>query len=125
MPPKREKIRKSDSHSDSDSEETKPLIRSPKKAKKTPNSPRKERKLWTDVEEAQLWQAINDIVKSNIWNEIKNNYPDLAKRGADGVANHWASLHRNLLQFSYTYDPTGKLGSSDDYCSSLDLHLRS
>nr|XP_018262929.1 uncharacterized protein I303_04418 [Kwoniella dejecticola CBS 10117]OBR85087.1 hypothetical protein I303_04418 [Kwoniella dejecticola CBS 10117] len=105
MPPKREKIRKSDSHSDSDSEETKPLIRSPKKAKKTPNSPRKasqiqnrqflepERKLWTDVEEAQLWQAINDIVKSNIWNEIKNNYPDLAKRGADGVANHWASLN--------------------------------
>ncbi|WVW83963.1 hypothetical protein I302_105986 [Kwoniella bestiolae CBS 10118] len=87
---------KRDNSSTSDSEnELKPLIKTPtKKRKKSPStSPRKERKAWTEIAATQFKEAINNIVKKNIWAEVKNHFPGLAgNRSADVCINHWGAI---------------------------------
>ncbi|WWC89275.1 uncharacterized protein L201_004196 [Kwoniella dendrophila CBS 6074] len=76
-------------------DESKPSVERHKKAKKTPSSPRKERKLWTEAEETQFNDAINNIVKKNIWSEIKTNFPELSSsRSADVCINHWIAMYK-------------------------------
>ncbi|WRT66417.1 uncharacterized protein IL334_003373 [Kwoniella shivajii] len=90
MPLKREYIPLLDDDDDDDDLEK---ASTKQKKQKTTSCPRKERKPWTESEENQLRQAINNIVKRNLWNEVKTN-PELVKRGADGVNNHWTAIYK-------------------------------
>ncbi|KAK6910077.1 hypothetical protein L486_00268 [Kwoniella mangroviensis CBS 10435] len=86
MPVKREQTPDSTSEND-----LKPLVNgTTKKVRKTPPSTaRKERNSWSEVEESHFKEAINNIVKKNIWSEIKMNFPELAgNRSADACINH-------------------------------------
>ncbi|WWC70037.1 uncharacterized protein I206_103981 [Kwoniella pini CBS 10737] len=83
---------------DSNSEDSRLILSTqPKKVKseKQPSSTRKKQP-WTDFEEKQFKEAIHNIVKKGIWSEIKMNFPDLSKRGADGVSNHWAAMYKKM-----------------------------
>ncbi|WVQ67653.1 uncharacterized protein L199_005856 [Kwoniella botswanensis] len=92
MPPKRERM------SSSSERDLKPFVEEQNgngKKKKVASSPSKTKTSWTSSEEAKFRQGINAIVKKHLWNELKSN-PEMVKRGANGVAQHWIAMYKKM-----------------------------
>ncbi|OCF40379.1 hypothetical protein I317_05814 [Kwoniella heveanensis CBS 569] len=94
MPPKRERI---DSSEIGEEEESKPKTEPAtpttptKRSRSNPSTPSPAKKSWTEAEERTFREGINNIVKKHLWTELKGN-PMMAKRGANGVSQHWIAL---------------------------------
>ncbi|WVF71498.1 hypothetical protein IAT40_006304 [Kwoniella sp. CBS 6097] len=97
MPPKTPIKRELVNDSDSD-KEFKPKIEystPSKKPRSNPSTPTKEKKPWTEAEERAFREGINNIVKKYLWAELKAD-PMIAKRGANGVSQHWIAMYKKL-----------------------------
>ncbi|OCF74621.1 hypothetical protein I204_05000 [Kwoniella mangroviensis CBS 8886] len=91
MPPKRERTPSSSERE----RDLKPFVEEQngnEKKKKLANSPSRTKTSWTSSEELKFREGINAIVKKHLWNELKSD-PEMAKRGANGVAQHWIAMN--------------------------------
>jgi hypothetical protein len=57
----------------------------------TTSSPKKTSSPWSNSEEKTFLEAIDKIVKLNLWAELKGD-DEVGKRGANGVRSHWEAL---------------------------------
>jgi hypothetical protein len=87
MPPKRP----------SDSAPTTPKkLKSDSDSTPTTSSPKK---IWSNSEEQKFLEAIDKIVKSSLWAELKGD-EEVGKRGANGVRSHWDAMVSLYPSFS-------------------------
>ncbi|KAK8864446.1 hypothetical protein IAR55_001695 [Kwoniella newhampshirensis] len=85
--------REQDSYdSDIDSKPSTPKTK--KKVKSTNSSPEGKR-MWTEEEDAIFIAAIDKLVKSSLWNEVKDD-PILGQRGSPGIRAHWIAMCKKL-----------------------------
>ncbi|WWC62015.1 uncharacterized protein I303_104602 [Kwoniella dejecticola CBS 10117] len=98
MPAKRERENTPSSSSSSLSDKDVKLMMDgqiKKKKKMPPSSPKKTKTSWTAAEEATFKEGINVVVKRHLWTELKND-PQMAQRGANGIAQHWIALYKRM-----------------------------
>jgi hypothetical protein len=55
------------------------------------SSPKKTSSPWSNSEEKKFLEAIDKIVKLNLWAELKGD-DEVGKRGANGVRSHWDAM---------------------------------
>jgi hypothetical protein len=81
----------------------------PKKPKSdsdpTTSSPKKTSSPWSDSEEKKFLEAIDRIVKPNLWAELKGD-DEVGKRGANGVRSHWDAMVSLFPSFSSRVYPS-------------------
>lgn len=83
MPPKRQ--------SDSESDPITPKKPKPRPTSGDSGSAKKTSSSWSASEEKIFLEAIDRLVKSNLWAELKGDQ-EVGKRGANGVRSHWDAM---------------------------------
>ncbi|WWD17254.1 hypothetical protein CI109_101692 [Kwoniella shandongensis] len=72
------------------------ILSTPKKAKsKSTQSSPEGKRMWTEEEDARFIAAIDKLVKSHLWNEVKDD-PILGQRGNPGIRAHWIAMCKKL-----------------------------